>query len=125
METKKRILLVEDTEAILKLTKFRLEKAGFEVITATDGLLALEAVQNSKPDIILLDFGLPGIDGIEVTRRLKADERYKAIPIIVFTATIENLRQLEEFGAEDGILKPYEAEELVEKINKHLAERGG
>jgi len=120
METKKRILLVEDTEAILKLTKFRLEKAGFEVITATDGLLALEAVQNSNPDIILLDFGLPGIDGIEVTRRLKADERHKAIPIIVFTATIENLKQFEEFGADDGILKPYEPEELIEKIKKHL-----
>jgi CheY-like chemotaxis protein len=120
MENKKKILLVEDTEAILKLTKFRLEKSGFEVITAVDGQAALDAVKDNSPDIILLDYGLPVIDGTEVSRRLKTDQRYKAIPIIVFTASIENLKPIKELGVEDGILKPYEPEELIAKMKKYL-----
>jgi len=120
MQNKKRILLVEDTVAILKLTKFRLEKAGFEVITAIDGQTALEAVKNDSPNIILLDYGLPDIDGNEVCRRIRSDQRYKAIPIIMFTASVENLKLIKESGADDGILKPYEAEELITKIRKYL-----
>lgn len=120
MAGKKIILLVEDTEAVLKLTKFRLEKAGFEVITAGDGQAALAAVENNKPDIILLDFGLPKMDGSEVARRLKSDERFKALPIIMFTASIENTKHIEEFGVDDYILKPYEPEEMMVKIKKYL-----
>jgi DNA-binding response OmpR family regulator len=120
MENKKKILLVEDAIAILKLTKFRLEKAGFEVITAIDGSSVLEVVKNNTPDIILLDYGLPGIDGNEVTKRLKSDQRYRAIPIIIFTASLENLKFVKELGADDAILKPYESDELIEKIKKYL-----
>jgi DNA-binding response OmpR family regulator len=120
MSEKKKVLLVEDTPAISKLTCFRLEKAGFEVITAMDGLAALEAVKNNLPDIILLDCGLPGIDGGEVIRRLKADERFKKIPVVIFTATIENVNYSRQFGADDAIAKPYEPEELIAKIKNIL-----
>ena len=105
---------------ILKLTKFRLEKAGFEVITAMDGQSALEAVKNNSPDIILLDYGLPVMDGGEVSKHLKSDQRYKAIPVIIFTATLENLELIREWGAEDVVLKPYELEELITKVKKYL-----
>ncbi|MFH1640594.1 MAG: response regulator [Candidatus Omnitrophota bacterium] len=120
MDDKKKILLVEDTIAILKLTKFRLENAGFEVVAATDGQIALEIMQNNRPDIVLLDYGLPKLDGAEVARRIKSDERYKAIPVIMFTASLENLKLIRELGIEDGILKPYEPEELILKIKKYL-----
>lgn len=117
---KNKILLVEDTFTILKMAEFRLKKADFEVITAQSGEGALEAVNKDRPDLILLDYGLPGIDGGEVCRRLKSDERFKAIPVIIFTATVENLKTVKEFGADDGIVKPYEPEELIAKIKKYL-----
>lgn len=120
MPDKKKLLLVEDTDAILKLTKFRLEKAGFEVVTATDGEAALEAVENHLPDIILLDFKLPKIDGNEVVARLKSDPKFKAIPIIIFTASLENSKLAQEMGADDVVLKPYEPEGLISKIKKYL-----
>jgi two-component system phosphate regulon response regulator PhoB len=121
MSEKKKVLLVEDTPAISRLTCFRLEKAGFEVFTAMDGLAALEVVKNNLPDIILLDCGLPGIDGGEVIRRLKADERFKKIPVIIFTATIENVKYFRQLGADDAIAKPYEPEELIAKIKNNLS----
>ena len=120
MENKKRILLVEDTEAILRLTKFRLEKSGFEVITAADGAAAFDTAKKEKPDIILLDFGLPDITGGEVAKKLKNDPDCGKIPIILFTASIENLNSIKDIGVEDGISKPYEPEELLEKIHKYL-----
>lgn len=120
MSEKKKVLLVEDTLAISKLTKFRLEKSGFEVITAMDGLAALEAVKNDRPDAILLDYGLPEMDGGEVLKYLKSDERFKAIPVIIFTATVENIEIFKELGADDVIEKPYEPEELIAKIKNKL-----
>jgi two-component system alkaline phosphatase synthesis response regulator PhoP len=120
MALKKKILLVEDIVAILKLTKFRLEKAGFEVVTALSGQAALQIAQSATPDIILLDYGLPDMDGSEVIKRCKSDPRCKAIPIIIFTASLENLKLVKELGADDGILKPYEPEDLIANIKKYL-----
>ncbi|MDP3732550.1 MAG: response regulator [Candidatus Omnitrophota bacterium] len=117
---KKKILLVEDTPTILKMAEFRLRKADFEVVTAQSGEEALEIVDKERPDLMLLDYGLPGIDGAEVCRRFKSDERLKRIPIIIFSATLEDLKRVKEFGADDGILKPYESEGLIAKIKEHL-----
>ena len=117
---KRKILLVEDTPTILLMAKFRLEKADFEVIAAKNGEEALELITQCRPDIILLDYGLPGMDGGEVCRRLKNDGRFSSIPVIIFTATIENLKLVKGLGVEDGILKPYEPEDLIKKIEKCL-----
>jgi DNA-binding response OmpR family regulator len=117
---KKKVLLVEDTPTILKMAKFRLEQSGFDVIEAQSGEEALELVSKCSPDIILLDYGLPGIDGGEVCRRLKSDQKFKSIPVIIFTATIENFQLVKDVGADDGIMKPYESAELIEIIKKYL-----
>ncbi len=120
METK-RILLIEDTAAIAKLTKFRLEKAGFEVITAAGGESALEIIKDDIPDIILLDYTLPDMPGSDVIKTVKSDHRFNSIPIIIFTASLENVKLARELGAVDGIIKPYEPDELILKIKRHLA----
>ncbi len=120
MAVKHKILLVEDTESILKLTKFRLETMGFDVFTALDGASAVEAVRSDRPDLILLDHGLPDMDGFEVARTIKADNELKPIPIIMFTASQENLKNIESAGIQAGLLKPYEPEELLSKIRECL-----
>ena len=81
-----RILLVDDNEANLDVAKVRLESQGYEVITAGDGEEALARVRETDPDLVLLDIMMPKLDGIEVTRRLKADASLPFTPIILVTA---------------------------------------
>ena len=103
-----RILVVDDILANVRLLEAKLSAEYFEVVTAMNGVDALEAVQRAKPDIVLLDVMMPGIDGIEVCRRLKADPTTQHIPVIMVTA----LDQLEdrvrglEAGADDFLTKP-------------------
>ena len=85
---KKRILLVDDEPDIVAMLKFRLEKEGYEVITASSGEDCLKEAEEKYPDVILLDVLLPGISGLEVSRRLKANSVTKDIPIIMVTALI-------------------------------------
>ncbi len=103
-----RILVVDDILANVRLLEAKLSAEYFEVVTAMNGVDALEAVQRAKPDIVLLDVMMPGIDGIEVCKRLKADPATQHIPVIMVTA----LDQLEdrvrglEAGADDFLTKP-------------------
>ncbi len=121
MSDKKRILLVEDEPDLIKLTVFRLKKAGYEVITATDGGQGLETADRQRPDLILLDLGLPVIDGYEVCRRLKSDEKLKDIPVLIMTASIERIKdKVKEIGADGFVLKPFEPQDLLSAIKKFL-----
>lgn len=121
MSDKKRILLVEDEPDLIKLTVFRLKKAGYEVIISTDGRQGLETADKEKPDLILLDLGIPVIDGYEVCRRLKSDEKLKGIPVLIMTATSERIKdKVKEIGADGFVLKPFEPEDLFLAINKFL-----
>ena len=103
-----RILVVDDILANVRLLEAKLSAEYFEVVTAMNGVDALEAVQRAKPDIVLLDVMMPGIDGIEVCKRIKADAATQHIPVIMVTA----LDQLEdrvrglEAGADDFLTKP-------------------
>ena len=103
-----RILVVDDILANVRLLEAKLSAEYFEVVTAMNGVDALEAVQRAKPDIVLLDVMMPGIDGIEVCRRIKANPATQHIPVIMVTA----LDQLEdrvrglEAGADDFLTKP-------------------
>ena len=103
-----RILVVDDILANVRLLEAKLSAEYFEVVTAMNGVDALETVKRAKPDIVLLDVMMPGIDGIEVCRRLKADPATQHIPVIMVTA----LDQLEdrvrglEAGADDFLTKP-------------------
>lgn len=103
-----RVLVVDDIVANVRLLEAKLSAEYFDVVTAMNGLDALEAVQRTKPDIILLDVMMPGIDGIEVCRRIKADAMTQHIPIIMVTALDQpedKIRGLEA-GADDFLTKP-------------------
>jgi len=117
-----RILVVDDTTASLQLLADLLIAHGYTVNPASDGELALEFVQSTLPDLILLDIQLPSMDGYEVCRRLKADERTRSIPII-FISTLEDKHgKVKGFqaGGVDYITKPFQAEEVLARVRTHL-----
>jgi two-component system phosphate regulon response regulator PhoB len=105
----KRVLVVDDEEDILELLSFSLSKEGFEVSCAPTGEEALKKVPSVSPEIVLLDIMLPGIDGLEVARRLKTDSSTRNIPIVMLSAKGEESDIVKglELGAEDYITKPF------------------
>jgi len=117
---KDRILVIDDEPDLLSLAKARLELAGYEVLTASDGEEGLEKARTSAPDLILLDLMLPKMDGFEVCEALKIDEKYKHIPIIILTVKFQpvDIRFAKALGADAYITKPFEGKELVEKIRE-------
>ncbi len=122
MSEKVRILLVDDEPDLVRLVSVRLEAAGYEVVTAFDGQQALDQAKKLKPALIILDLMLPKVDGYKVCRLLKFDERYKTIPILIFTARaqVEDIRLATECGADAYLTKPFDAQMLLEKIKELL-----
>jgi len=120
-ESRPTVLVVDDTEANLDLLTGVLSRY-YEVIAATDGESALESVREQKPDLILLDIMMPGMDGYEVCRRLKGDPVYAKIPVIFLTALteIENKTKGFQMGAVDYITKPFEVVEVQARVATHL-----
>ena len=120
------ILLVEDDIAIRELLKDILEQADFEVLLAGDTQKALTLIQQKVPDLLLLDWMLPGMSGIEWARRLRKDERYATLPIIMLTARGEvedKIRSLDT-GLDDHITKPFSSRELVARVRAVLRRSG-
>jgi two-component system phosphate regulon response regulator PhoB len=115
---KTQILVVEDEEAIATLIIYNLEKEGFEVEHVPDGEDALEAIRANIPDIVLLDWMLPSISGIDVCKKLRADSATRSIPIIMLTARGEETDRVYglDIGADDYITKPFSPSELVARI---------
>lgn len=118
-----KILVVDDEAKIVKLVRSYLEQAGFAVVEAADGQTALIQARREQPDLIVLDLGLPGLDGIEVTRTLR---RERATPIIMLTARIEDTDKIVglELGADDYITKPFNPRELVARVRSVLRRTG-
>jgi len=119
------ILIVDDTPANLGVLFDCLESAGFRVLVDTNGESALEAITLTPPDLILLDVMMPGIDGFETCRRLKADKATRSIPVIFMTAlsdTVDEVNGL-EVGAVDYITKPVKVDVVLARINTHLTIR--
>ena len=116
------ILAVDDTLASLKLLTAILTEEGYQVRSADSGELALASVAASLPELILLDVRMPGMDGFEVLRRLKAQERSRNIPVILLTAFTEVENRVEAFklGAVDFISKPFQRDELLARVHTHL-----
>lgn len=117
-----KILVVDDETYIVELVKFNLEKEGFEVIVAYDGVSALDLVKSDSPDLIVLDIMLPIMDGLEVCKALKQDENFNTIPIIMLTAKggeIDTVLGLET-GADDYITKPFSPRELLARVKARL-----
>jgi DNA-binding response OmpR family regulator len=116
----KKILVIDDEGDILKLVQARLEAAGYEVAALESGERALKAALSEKPDLILLDVVMPGKNGCEVCRELKADEATRKIPVILFTAHYPEEEYVKigsgEVGADGYIVKPFDAQALLDKI---------
>ena len=113
-----KILLVDDEKEFVDMIKMRLEAKNYAVITAYDGIEALNKTRELRPDLIILDIMLPNLDGYQVCRMIKFDKTFGEIPIILLTALDqEKDRKLgEQVRADAYITKPFEPEELVEKI---------
>ncbi len=122
----KKILLVDDEVDIVRTLRKRLETNNYEVITAFDGLEALEKVKKERPDLVILDLMLPKMDGYKVCGLLKKDTRYSKIPIVIFTARAEKQDKKTgmQIGADAYIVKPFEPRILLDKL-KELLEAGG
>ncbi|HEY5909522.1 MAG TPA: sigma 54-interacting transcriptional regulator [Verrucomicrobiae bacterium] len=116
------ILVVDDTPANLRLLSDLLTQHGYRVRPATDGALALKSVAAKIPDLILLDVSMPGMDGYEVCRRLKADEKSSRVPVIFISAFGDTRQKVSGFeaGGLDYITKPFEAEEVLARVRTHL-----
>jgi CheY-like chemotaxis protein len=118
MTTQKKLLIVDDDEMNLDFFDLMLSKLGFGVIKAKDGVEALEKAKRFLPDLILLDNIMPRMDGWEFTKTIKSDDRYKDIPIIMFSALDDVKDKLEgfELGIEDYITKPFNFSEVLARI---------
>ena len=119
---KGKILVIDDEPGVLELVKYNLEEAGFGVDTASDGVEGLKKAQDSLPDLILLDLMLPGIDGLEICRILRANPKTAGIPIIMLTAKASEMDRVVglELGADDYVTKPFSPRELLLRIKKRL-----
>lgn len=119
----KRILVVEDHEDNRQILRDLLASADFDMIEAWDGEAGLQAATSQRPDLILMDIQLPGMDGYEVTRRIKADPALRAIPIIIVTsyALSGDEEKSRAAGCDDYVAKPYSPRQLLAKIRQHLA----
>ncbi len=118
----KKVLIVEDHLDLLDILTLQMEEMGFAVTSATNGIEAVEKAIEEKPHLILMDIMLPGIGGLEATRRIRSNPEAKEIPILAATA-ITNKSQLRaciEAGCNDVIVKPFTAEDLQEKIQAVL-----
>ena len=119
---RERILVVDDDVDIARFVEMNLSMEGFEVIVAHDGVSAIELVRSKSPDLIILDLMMPELDGVEVTRRLRADVLTSALPIIMLTAkgqTVDKVLGLTA-GADDYLVKPFDTLELVARVRGTL-----
>jgi DNA-binding response OmpR family regulator len=119
-----KILIIEDEQELIRVVRSYLEKAGFEVISATRGDTGLTTWENTRPDLVILDLNLPGKDGLDVAREMR---RQANTPIIMLTARIEEADRLIglELGADDYITKPFSPREVVARVRAVLRRAGG
>lgn len=117
-----KLLLVDDEPEVIRLLRAYLEKAGLKVLTAHNGRTALLILSTEHPDLLVLDLGLPDLDGWEVTQRVRRDPRFAALPIIMLTARVEDSEKIFglELGADDYITKPFNPNEIVARVRSLL-----
>jgi two-component system, OmpR family, alkaline phosphatase synthesis response regulator PhoP len=120
----KTILVVEDEMKIARVVRDYLEHAGYEVVVAGDGETAMSSVRGTKPDLVVLDLGLPGRDGLDVTREIR---RTSSVPIVMLTARGDESDRIVglELGADDYLVKPFSPKELVARVRAVLRRTEG
>jgi len=121
--TRATILVVDDTPGSLRFLTTTLEYAGMTVLIAVDGLAAIELLEHVTPDLVLMDAVMPGLDGFETTRRIKADNRFRHLPVIFMTGLTETEHVVHglEAGGVDYVHKPIVVDELLARVSVHLA----
>jgi two-component system response regulator MtrA len=119
------VLVAEDDEDILEMVVFDLEDEGYEVLTARDGDAAVALALERRPDLVLLDVAMPGLDGYEVTRRLRAEESTCGTPVVLLTARaqVRDVILGFEAGANDYVTKPFRPDELRTRLQAALGRR--
>jgi two-component system alkaline phosphatase synthesis response regulator PhoP len=115
----RKILVVDDEPQIIKVLKSYLEKAGFQVVTAGGGQMALQLFQREKPNFVILDLNLPGMDGLEICTAIR---RESTVPILMLTARVEEADRIIglELGADDYVIKPFSPREVVTRVRTIL-----
>ena len=124
--TKDTVLIVEDDEDILQLLDYNMQNAGFETVTCRDGLEAVTLIKRRKPDLVLLDLMLPGMDGFEICKTVKRDPKTAHVPVIMLTARGEEVDRIVglELGADDYVVKPFSPRELILRAKAVLKRSG-
>jgi phosphate regulon transcriptional regulator PhoB len=119
------VLVVDDEKDLVDLVKYHLEKEGLKCLEARDGETALQVARERTPDLVVLDLMLPGVDGLEVCRKLRKDPKTSSIAIIMLTAKAEEVDRIVglEMGADDYMVKPFSPRELVARV-KAVLRRG-
>src|SRR6476659_8697496 len=119
------ILVADDDPQILTMLGIRLSKRGYQVLEAADGLQTLEKAREHNPDLVLLDVMMPGKNGWEVAKELRADEQLRGIGIVMLTAIGERVNEMTSplYGADDFVDKPFDFTDLEAKIKRVLEER--
>lgn len=112
MTTFKKVLIIDDEDELNEMVTLRLQKVGFEVDSATDGSSGLQKVKSFKPDVVLLDINMPGMDGWEVCERLRSDPETKDLFIVVLTAT-RNFQKAKQLNVNRVVLKPFNYDEIL------------
>ena len=120
-----RVLVVDDDPVILKLLEVNFEMEGFSVLTAPDGEAGLATATDQRPDIVVSDVMMPGLNGLDLVRKLKADAATSAIPVILLSAKaqVSDVRDGLDAGADDYLTKPFEPLELVDRVQRLLDAR--
>ena len=117
-DTKKKILVVDDEESIHLLYREELEEDGYQVVSAMNGEEGLRIFEEEKPDLVILDINMPGLDGIEVLRQMKQSR--PDIPVILSSAYPEYKQDLASWASDDYIVKSFNLDELKESVKRHL-----
>jgi DNA-binding response OmpR family regulator len=119
------VLVADDSRTVLSMVTSRLERRGYEVVTAANGEDALQLARRRVPTLVILDVEMPGIDGLEVTRRLRAEPATSEVPIVLLTSLDEEMAVVAGFaaGATGYITKPFSPQELEDQIDGILGRR--
>src|SRR6202012_4363477 len=111
-------LVIDDEKDLIELVRYNLEKEGFDIIAAGDGPSGMEVIRKHRPDLVVLDLMMPGMDGLAVCQQLRSDARVGRVPIIMLTAKATEADRIVglEFGADDYITKPFSPREVVARV---------
>ncbi|MFN7038197.1 MAG: response regulator [Alphaproteobacteria bacterium] len=118
----KRILTVDDSKTMREMVAFTLQGAGYEILQAEDGVLALKLLEGNKVDLVITDLNMPNMDGITLIKALRQNPLYKNAPILMLTTESDNNKKSEgkNAGATGWIVKPFNPEKLIQVVNKVL-----